>query len=92
MLKQIKLGDGITLVQDEYIIAVVSEKPLTTISSAIHNGGYTKTKVIATTQVTAEYGDVNLHNAPEAFIVKMYKKLGSAKSLSAWYLCYGEGF
>jgi adenosylcobinamide hydrolase len=76
MLKQIKLGDGITLVQDEYIIAVVSEKPLTTISSAIHNGGYTKTKVIANTQVTDEYGDVNLHNDPEAFIVKMYKKLG----------------
>ncbi len=76
MLKQTKLGNGIKFVQEENIIAVISEKPLTTISSAIHNGGYTQTNVIANTQVTDEYGDINLHDDPEAFIVKTYKKLG----------------
>lgn len=76
MLNQTKLGNGIKLVQDENIIAVVSEKPLITINSAIHNGGYTQTKVIVNAQVTDEYGNVNLHNDPEAFILKNYKKLG----------------
>ena len=76
MVNQTKLGSGIKFVQEENIIAVISDKPLTTISSAIHNGGYTKTKVIANTQVTDEYGDINLHDDPETFIVKTYKKLG----------------
>lgn len=76
ILKQTKLCKGIKFVQDENIIAIVAEKPLTTISSAIHNGGYTQTKVIANTQVTDEYGNVNLHNDPEGFIVQTYKKLG----------------
>ncbi len=76
MLKQTNLANGIKFFEEENIIAVVSEKPLTTISSAIHNGGYTKTNVIVNTQVTDEYGDVNLHDDPEAFIVKTYNKLG----------------
>jgi adenosylcobinamide hydrolase len=76
MLKQTKLGNGIKFVQEDNIIALVSQKPLTTISSAIHNGGYTKTRVIVNAQVTDEYGNVNLHNDPELFIVKTYKKLG----------------
>lgn len=76
MLKQTKIGKGIKFVEDESIIAVISENPFTTFSSAIHNGGYTKTKVVVNTQVTDEYGDVNLHDDPEAFIIKTYQKLG----------------
>lgn len=76
ILKQTKIGNGIKLIEEENILAVVSEKPLTTIGSAIHNGGYTKTKVIVNTQVTDEYGNINLHNDPESFIINNYKKLG----------------
>jgi adenosylcobinamide hydrolase len=75
-LKHTKLCNGIKLVLEENILAIISDAPLTTISSAIHNGGLTKTKVIANTQVTDEYGDSNLHDDPEAFIIKTYKKLG----------------
>ncbi|NLE05532.1 MAG: adenosylcobinamide amidohydrolase [Crenarchaeota archaeon] len=75
-MKQTNLGNGIRFVEEENIIALISDKPLTAISSAIHNGGFTKTKVIANTQVTDEYGDVNLHDDPESFIIKTYNKLG----------------
>ncbi|MCW4005155.1 MAG: adenosylcobinamide amidohydrolase [Candidatus Bathyarchaeota archaeon] len=71
------VGNGIKLVVDENIIAVVSKNPLTATGSAIHNGGGLKqTRIIANTQVTAEYGDSHLHLDPEAFILQAVKKLG----------------
>jgi iron complex transport system ATP-binding protein len=71
------VGDGLKLILEGNVLAVLAEKPLNTLSSAIHNGGGLKqTKVIVNTQVTDEYGDRPLHENPEAFIVESYKKLG----------------
>ena len=81
-MKQFEIvGKGLRLVLEGNVLAVLSETPLTTLSSAIHNGGgLKKTKVIVNTQVTDEYGDRNLHDDPEAFIAQSYRKLGLAES------------
>jgi adenosylcobinamide amidohydrolase len=77
-LKEFRLAaKGVKLVLEENVLALVSDAPLTTVGSAIHNGGgLKKTRIIANTQVTDEYGDLNLHNDPEAFVMQAYKKLG----------------
>lgn len=67
------------LILKENVLAVLSDFPLNTVSSAIHNGGLKKTKVIVNTQVTKEYGDSLLHDDPEAFIQLSYRKLGLAE-------------
>jgi iron complex transport system ATP-binding protein len=77
-LKQFELvAKDVKLVLKENVLAVLSETPLNTVSSAIHNGGgLKKTKVIVNTQVTDEYGDRHLHDDPEAFVMQSFKKLG----------------
>jgi adenosylcobinamide amidohydrolase len=77
-MKQLDLvGDGVKLILKENVLAVVSDAALNTVSSAIHNGGgLKKTKIIINAQVTDEYGDRNLHDDPDAFIVKSFQKLG----------------
>jgi hypothetical protein len=76
-VKQFPLAaKGTKLVLEQNVLAVLSDAPLTTVGSAFHNGGYQKTKVVINTQVTAEYGDVNLHDDPETFVQQAYKKLG----------------
>ncbi len=75
------VGDGLKLILESNVLAVLAENPLNTLSSAIHNGGgIKKTKVIVNTQVTDEYGDRPLHDNPEAFIVKSYGKLGLSET------------
>jgi adenosylcobinamide amidohydrolase len=67
---------GINLCLEENVLALISDKTLNIVSSAIHNGGGIKeTKVIVNAQVTDEYGDALLHEDPDAFIVKSFKKL-----------------
>lgn len=71
------VGDGVKLVLKENVLAVLSDATLNTVSSAIYNGGsLKKTKIIVNTQVTDEYGDRLLHDDPNAFILKSFKKLG----------------
>jgi adenosylcobinamide amidohydrolase len=77
-LKQFELvAKDTKLILKENVLAILSETPLNTVSSAIHNGGgIKKTKVIVNTQVTDEYGDRHLHDDPEAFVLQSFKKLG----------------
>jgi adenosylcobinamide amidohydrolase len=80
MLKQFELAvKSAKLVLEENVLAVLSDCPLNTFSSAIHNGGLKKTKVIVNAQVTKEYGDSLLHDDPEAFIQLSYRKLRLAE-------------
>lgn len=76
-MKEFQLvAKGTKLVLEQNVLAVLSDAPLTTVGSAFHNGGYQQTRVVINTQVTQEYGDVNLHDDPEAFVQQAYKKLG----------------
>ncbi|MCJ7713020.1 adenosylcobinamide amidohydrolase [Candidatus Bathyarchaeota archaeon] len=77
-MKRHKLvGEDVELVLKENVLAVLSSKTLSIMSSAIHNGGCKKTNTIINTQVTDDYGDRRLHDDPELFIIESSKKLGS---------------
>ena len=77
-MKRLKLeGKGIQLTQQDNILAVFSDTPLQTVSSAFHNGGSIKpTRVILNIEVPKGYGDTKLHMDPEGLIIDSAKKLG----------------
>jgi adenosylcobinamide hydrolase len=78
-MKQFKLvGNGVKLVIKENVLAVLSDAPLSTVSSAFHNGGgLKKTNVILNVEVPKSYGDRCLHDDPEAFIVDSASAFGA---------------
>jgi iron complex transport system ATP-binding protein len=76
-MNQYKLvGEGIRLIYKDNILAVISDSPLNTVSSAFHNGGVKKTHLIINAQVLPEYNDDRLHQDPEKFIQLCFNKLG----------------
>lgn len=77
-MKQFELvGKGIKLILKENVLAVISDKPLNTLSSAFHNGGgLKKTKAILNVEVVKSCSDQRLHNNPDAYIVDSSKKFG----------------
>ncbi len=81
-MKQFNLvGKGVKLVLKENVLAVLSDAPLNTVSSAFHNGGgLKKTKVILNVEVPKSYGDRNLHDDPDAFIVNAARTFGVSGS------------
>ena len=81
-LKQFELvAKDTKLILKENVLAVLSETPLTTVSSAFHNGGgLKKTKVIVNVEVTKDYSDSCLHDDPEAFLMDSTKKFGLKES------------
>jgi adenosylcobinamide hydrolase len=77
-MKQFDLvGDGVKLVLKENVLAVLSDAPLNTVSSAFHNGGgIEKTNAILNIEIPKSYSDRGLHDDPEAFIMNSSKKFG----------------
>jgi len=74
-------GQGVKLVLKENVLAVLSNAPLNTVSSAFHNGGgVKKTKAILNIEIPKSYSDRSLHNDPEAFIMESSKKFGLRES------------
>jgi iron complex transport system ATP-binding protein len=75
--KQIELlGDFGKLVLEDNVLAVLSDVDLSTVSSAIYNGGFKKVKAILNVQAPDECSDRQLHANPQKFIVDSAKKLG----------------
>jgi adenosylcobinamide amidohydrolase len=67
---------GTKLILQKNVIAVLSEEPLNTVSSAFHNGGgIKKTNMILNVEVPKGYGDQSLHTDPEKLIVDSAKML-----------------
>jgi adenosylcobinamide amidohydrolase len=77
-MKQFDLvGKGVKLVLKENVLAVLSDAPLNTVSSAFHNGGgLKKTNVILNVEVPKSCADRTLHDDPDAFIVNASKTFG----------------
>jgi len=69
------LDDRVRLVLKENVLAVLAEVELSTVSGAIHNGGFRKTKAILNMEVPEEYGDRRLHDDPIAFVRYSAQKL-----------------
>lgn len=79
-MDQIELvGNNVKLAIEENVLAVSSEGELRTVSSAIYNGGFKKTKIILNVQVPEGYSDSALHEEPLSFVESSSKKLGVAK-------------
>ena len=75
--KQIDLsGNFGKLVLKDNVLAVISDIDLTTVSSAIYNGGLKKAKAIVNVQATNDLTDKQLHADPQKFIINSAKKLG----------------
>ena len=77
MEKRKLVGEDIQLVLKGNVLAVISANNLDVISSAIHNGGCKRTKIIINTQVFDDYGDRRLHDDPVLFIIQSSKKFGN---------------
>jgi adenosylcobinamide amidohydrolase len=75
--KQIDLsGNFGKHVLKDNVLAIISNIDLTTISSAIYNGGFKKTKALLNVQATNDLTDQQLHANPQKFIADSAKKLG----------------
>jgi adenosylcobinamide amidohydrolase len=70
------LGNCGKLVLKDNVLAILSNVELSTVSSAIYNGGFKKAKAILNVQATEEYSDRQLHADPQKFILESAKKLG----------------
>ncbi|MCW4017205.1 MAG: adenosylcobinamide amidohydrolase [Candidatus Bathyarchaeota archaeon] len=77
-LKEFTLeAKGTKLVLQENVLAVLSEEPLSTVSSAFYNGGgIKKTRGILNIEVPKNYGDGNLHADPDVLVADSSKKIG----------------
>jgi len=69
------LGNRVSLVLKDSVLAVLSEVELSAVSGAIYNGGFRKTKAILNMEVPGEYGDRRLHEDPIAFVKNSAEKL-----------------
>ena len=77
------LGNCGKLVLEDNVLAVLSDADLTTVSSAIFNGGFKKVKAILNVQVPEGYSDRRLHDDPHALIMISSKKLGLTDNFNA---------
>ena len=76
-MKQFDLiGSSGKLVLENNVLAVLSDTDLSTISSAIFNGGFKKVKAILNVQTLEECSDRQLHASPQKFVVDSAKKFG----------------
>jgi adenosylcobinamide hydrolase len=74
-------GAGIKLFLKDNMLAVLSEKPLNTVSSAFHNGGgLKKTNAIINVEVLKSCSDKSLHDNPDSYVVESAKKFGVNES------------
>jgi adenosylcobinamide amidohydrolase len=78
--KQIDLGSFGKLVLKDNVLAVLSDVDLSTVSSAIYNGGFRKVKAILNVQVPEECSDRRLHANPQELVVDSAKKLGLSEN------------
>lgn len=65
-----------TLLVEDNILAITSSAQLTTVSSAIHNGGFKKVKAILNIQVPEGYSDIKLHKDPLHLVKISSSKIG----------------
>jgi adenosylcobinamide hydrolase len=81
LTKQIDLlGNCGKLILKDNVLAVLSDVDLSTVSSAIYNGGFKKVKAILNVQAPEEYSDRKLHENPQKLIIDSAKKLGLSEN------------
>jgi adenosylcobinamide amidohydrolase len=74
--KQIDLSGKIgKLILKDNVLAVLFDTEVNTVSSAIYNGGFKKTRAILNVQAPQELSDRKLHDNPQKFITESAKAL-----------------
>ena len=73
--KQIDLDNFGKLVLKDNVLAILSNIELSTVSSAIYNGGFKTVKALLNVQAPEECSDRQLHANPKKFIIDSAKKL-----------------
>jgi iron complex transport system ATP-binding protein len=63
------------IVTKDNIVAVISDTPLTTLSSGIYNGGFKKVNAVLNVSVPDDYNDKYLHDDPMNLVYDAQKKL-----------------
>ena len=76
-------GTPAKLVIEDNVLAVISDAPLNTVSSAIYNGGCRKVKAILNIQVPEGYSDLQLHEDPVRLVTLSSKKIGVSENYLA---------
>jgi len=82
-LEQYNLAEDAKLIIKENVLALVSEKGLATVSSAIFNGGFSHVKAIVNVGVPPGYSDQALHMDPMVLITSSAAKLSITKDYLA---------
>jgi adenosylcobinamide hydrolase len=82
-LEQFDLADSVKLIIKENVLAVISDKDLVTVSSAIFNGGFRQVKAVLNVGVPEGYSDRSLHLDPLELITSSAAKLGLTKDYLA---------
>ena len=79
---EIGIAEDVRLILKENVLALVSDKGLATVSSAIFNGGFRRVKAVLNIGVPPGYSDISLHLNPLELITSSASKL----KLTADYL------
>jgi iron complex transport system ATP-binding protein len=68
------LGKDLRLFLKGDTLALISKTEMTTVSSAIYNGGFKKAKAVINVHVPKDYDDKILHENPEHFVLEALKE------------------
>lgn len=82
-MEQTELADSTNLILKENVLAVISEKEMATVSSAIFNGGFRRVKAVLNVGVPEGYSDRSLHLDPLELITSSAAKLGLTRDYLA---------
>ncbi len=74
-MEQLDLAEGTKLIRKENVLAIICDKPLKTVSSAIFNGGNRQVKAVLNVGVPEGYSDLSLHLDPLQLITTSALKL-----------------
>lgn len=74
-MKNFKLPGNLTLLLGDDVLAMTSKDDVTSVSSAIYNGGYRKASAVLNVHVPESYDQKLLHEQPEQIILEAAKKL-----------------
>ena len=82
-LEQFDLADSVKLIIKDNVLALISDKGLVTVSSAIFNGGFKQVNAVLNVGVPEGYSDRSLHLDPLELITSSAAKLGLTKDYLA---------
>ena len=82
-MEQFNLASNTKLIVKDNVLAVICDRSLKTVSSAIYNGGHNQVKAVLNVGVPEGYSDLSLHLDPLELITSSAAKIGLTKDYLA---------